>query len=386
MIYPAREMELRAPVPMWRLTLLAHHVASPPGATVAVPSERRLLPGRHLSAADIIFGGIHIGPSDAAGSQGAWGRTATQEAATEVVQAALRAGIVDFDTAPMYGNGAAEERLGGALAAVQQPALAARARVTTKTGRLVRSAERQPEQRELVPDYSAAGAKVSHADSLARMGLRRCFSLRVHDCDGAGAPPSEDCSDAVLAPAGGHLSGLRELREAGAVTEVSLGMNAHVGFGRGPQYVLRLLREAPAGTFDTALLAGGWNLLNQEGWEVMCECALRGVRVHVAGVFGGTGQADNRNIFAPSEKWAPAVEAWARLAAKHSVSLAQLAIAFATLPCAVEKVVLGMATADEVERNVASVESVRHVPASAWREAVSEGLLPAALMAGLAAA
>jgi D-threo-aldose 1-dehydrogenase len=291
------------------------------------------------------------------------------------------AGISDFDTAPMYSNGAAEERLGRALN--ELGGLAAGARVTTKTGRIVRLAERQPEQRELTADYSAAGAQKSHAESLARMGLRRCFALRVHDCDGAGAPPSADCSDEVLTAVTGHLSGLRELRQAGEVSEISLGMNTHTGFGRGPRYVLRVLREAPLGTFDTALLAGGWNLLNQEGWDVMCECAIRGVRVHVAGVFGGTGQADNRNIFAPSEKWAPAVASWAKIAALHGVSLAQLAIAFATLPCAVDKIVLGMATASEVELNVASVEAVRHVPASVWHDAVKEGLLPAGLIEGL---
>jgi D-threo-aldose 1-dehydrogenase len=362
----------------------SHFTAANPDTT---PPGRRCLPGRTLSASDIIFGGIHIGPSDGARSQGAWGRTATQQAATEVVRAALEAGIHDFDTAPMYGNGAAEERLGGALVALaaQQPELAARARVTTKTGRLVRSAGLPPEHRELVADYSAAGARLSHAESLVRMGLHRCFGLRVHDCDGAGAPPSADCTDAVLAPVGGHLCGLRELREAGEVVEVSLGMNTHMGFGRGPPYVLRLLREAPAGTFDTALLAGGWNLLNTEGWGVLCECALRGVRVHVAGVFGGTGQADNRNLFAPSERWAPTVAAWERLGAQNGVSLADLAIAFATLPRAVDKVVLGMASVGEVERNVASIEAVQRVPSCIWHRAVDEGLLPADIVEGLMA-
>ena len=58
----------------------------------------------------------------------------------------------------------------------------------------------------------------------------------------------------------------------------------------GPAYILRLLRRAPARSFDTALLAGGWNLLNFEGAEVLQECEHRGVAVHLAGVFGGTGQ------------------------------------------------------------------------------------------------
>jgi hypothetical protein len=145
----------------------------------------------------------------------------------------------------------------------------------------------------------------------------------VHDADGAGVPPLPDAVDEVLAP-GGHLAALAALRAEGRVAEVSLGMNAHAGFGRGPPYILRLLRGAPAGAFDSALLAGGWNLLNQEAWPVLCECARRGVPVHLAGVFGGTGQADNRNIFAPGGAWAPAVAAWARLAEGAGVTLAEL--------------------------------------------------------------
>ena len=152
----------------------------------------------------------------------------------------------DFDTAPMYSNGAAEQRLGGAMASIAAAdATAALARITTKTGRLVRrdgapiAAAAAPgaelsapevESRELMPDYSGDGAGRSLAESLGRLGLPHVFSLRVHDCDGAGAPPSADNSDDVLAP-GGHLAGLVALRVAGHIKQVSLGMNAHTGFG-----------------------------------------------------------------------------------------------------------------------------------------------------------
>ena len=49
--------------------------------------------------------------------------------------------------------------------------------------------------------------------------------------------------------------------------------------------ILRLLREAPAGTFNSALLAGGWNLLNQDSYEVMLEAQARGVAIHNAGIW-----------------------------------------------------------------------------------------------------
>lgn len=371
---------------MHRLGVVGAHIVVLRAAPAAPPPppapERQLVAGRRLRASDIIFGGIHIGPSDSNQSMGAWGRTATQEAATLVVRAALETGIRDFDTAPMYGNGAAEERLGASIAGVG-PTLAESARITTKTGRLVRSADLEPEERTLVADYSGHGARLSHQESLHRMGLQRIFSLRVHDCDGAGAPPTADNSDAVLAPDDGHLAALRELRAAGHVEEISLGMNSHVGFGRGPRYILRLLQEAPKGTFDTALLAGGWNLLCHEGWEVLAECARQGIRVHVAGVFGGTGQSDNRNIFAPDVRWQPVADAWAQLGKQYDVTLAQLAIAFATLPRAVSQVVLGMATADEVKSNVRAIEHVRQVPMAVWHAAAARGLLPTDLLTGL---
>jgi aryl-alcohol dehydrogenase-like predicted oxidoreductase len=89
-----------------------------------------------MAAADVIFGGIHIGPPDAARSGGAWGCTGTQAEADAVVRAAVAAGITDFDTAPMYASGSAEARLGAALAALGPDASGVR--VTTKTGRLVR--------------------------------------------------------------------------------------------------------------------------------------------------------------------------------------------------------------------------------------------------------
>eukprot|EP01052_Picozoa_sp_SAG31_P016783 SAG31_NODE_1125_length_9770_cov_2.732499_2_plen_196_part_00 len=109
-------------------------------------------------------------------------------------------GIVDFDSAPMYSNGCSEARLGKAIAAAG--AMGTRARVTTKTGRLLRqlggvepvpaeeTLAKDPELRELVADYSGVGTRLSLRESLGRLGMARCFALRVHDCDGAGG---KDC-------------------------------------------------------------------------------------------------------------------------------------------------------------------------------------------------
>ena len=74
------------------------------------------------------------------------------------------------------------------------------------------------------------------------------------------------------------------LRTAGLIKEVSLGMNSvgynEVGEDRAAN-VLRLIKGAPIGTFDSALHAYGYNLFNQDGVEILQECEARGIAVHV---------------------------------------------------------------------------------------------------------
>ena len=103
--------------------------------------------------------------------------------------------------------------------------------------------------------------------------------------------------DAALAPETGLLAEMVRLRESGKIGRVGLGMNANLR----PDLILRLLREAPAGTFDTALLAGkstrnlpvrvslwadfdsllvvlgGWNLLGQDSLPILGECERLGI-------------------------------------------------------------------------------------------------------------
>ena len=152
--------------------------------------------GRTLDPTEIVLGGIWLGPGG--GDSGDGNRPDLgQENATTAVEAALRSGICEFDTAPWYGAGASEERLGRALQALTQRGLTAatEARVVTKAGRLFRepdgttpclagfdAAGRAPlAQRVCKNDYTAAGAETSLRESLQRLGLPSVFGLRVHD-------------------------------------------------------------------------------------------------------------------------------------------------------------------------------------------------------------
>ena len=152
--------------------------------------------GRTLDPTEIVLGGIWLGPGS--GDRGDGNRPDLgQENATAAVEAALRNGIREFDTAPWYGAGASEERLGRALQALTQRGLAAaeEALVVTKAGRLFREPDGTTPclagfdaagratlaERVCKNDFSAAGAEASLRESLQRLGRPAVFGLRVHD-------------------------------------------------------------------------------------------------------------------------------------------------------------------------------------------------------------
>jgi D-threo-aldose 1-dehydrogenase len=259
----------------------------------------RLTPQRALSPAEVMFGGIWIGPGS--GEHGDGQRPDLgRENALATVRAAVEAGIREFDTAPWYGAGASEERLGQALNALPDE-LRADLLVITKAGRLFRDEDGMPcgpgfdapDRRPLwsrvcVNDYTAEGARISLQESLERLNLTSGgprVGLRIHDPNDnsnsrAGAHGGWADEVGVALRGDGMCSGLRELRAAGSICHVSLGMNCNREPHQGaPEGVLRLLRGCPAGTFDSALLAGGWNLLCTEGITCMEECQRMGLPV-----------------------------------------------------------------------------------------------------------
>lgn len=270
--------------------------------------------------------------------------------------------------------------------------------VITKTGRLVRQRTNdglgwrpQPgggivpkAERAIADDFSANGAFVSYSESMERLGVPAIDTLRMHDADSCGGPGAVFFSGAIdqaLDPQG-MLAGMRALRDDGLIKRVSLGMNAHRGHrdslkGKGtwsPSVITDIIDAAPTGTIDSALLAYGFNLLCHDALEVIAGCQRAGVKVHVAGTFGG----DLYSIFRPvgPEQKAKVAE-WQLLADDYGVSLSAVAIHFAFLPECVERVIFGMRSVEEVERNMAAL--AEEVPAKIWDEAQRRGLLPTEL-------
>ena len=284
-----------------------------------------------------------------------------------------------------------EERLGSALSKLPAE-VCSRTRVFTKVGRLVRGDV-------VVNDFTGEGARASLLESLSRLGLAAVHSLRIHDPnDSPERPPEVDEVGVALGP-GGMVEALVAMRTSGTISQVSLRMNSNVERGPGREFALppsltagrpaeieRLVAAAPAGTFDDALLAGGWTLLTQAALPAMVACQQRGVPVAVAGIFATGLLTDCPKVSpqvgkvtyayqAASEELVARASRWRELAAEHQLSLSAVAIAFAYLPTVVHRVVIGCATAHEVSANIEAVRLSASVPPSLWHQARARGLL-----------
>jgi len=288
-----------------------------------------------------------------------------EEDAAATVRSALAAGLTYLDTAPHYGLGLAERRLGRLLAGLPRNGFV----VSTKVGRLVRSlapgetadpegfAGAPPGKR--VWDFSRGGVRRSLEESLERLGLDRVDIVLVHDPDDHEREAYEQAFPA-----------LAELRDQGAVGAIGAGMNQ-------AEMLTRFVRDLD---LDMVLVAGRYSLLDQTALaELLPTCAARGTAVVVGGVFNSGLLADPRPgatfDYAPA---APGLVARAvRLAgvcAGHGVPLRAAALAFPFGHPAVTSVLVGARSAGEVQDAVAMFG--RPVPGDLWAELVATGLLP----------
>jgi aryl-alcohol dehydrogenase-like predicted oxidoreductase len=191
--------------------------------------------------------------------------------AEETLDAAWAAGVRAFDTAPLYGLGISERRVGAFLSTRPRHEFV----VSTKVGRLLVEdlSATTPAPgfvgkagSRCVLDYSADGVRRSLEQSLERLGLDRIDIALVHD-------PDDHLDDALT----GAFPALIDLREQGVIGAVGAGMN------NCPPLV-RIIEQADV---DCILVAGRYNLLDQEaGRELLPKCVEGGVGVLTAGVFG----------------------------------------------------------------------------------------------------
>lgn len=335
-----------------------------------VPAERTAVGNTGLALTRLSFGSA---------TQGGLFRPVPEHEAEAVFTCAWNAGVRYFDTAPWYGYGQAEGRLGAFLAWHGGFVL------SSKVGRLLRDVSPHPSQLEpdgatrsfatdsplnVVYDFSYDGVMRSLEESLCRMGLDRLDILYLHDPDVPGLSVPE-----VMAGAGRALT---ELREQGVVRAIGAGMN---------EWEMPL-EFAQTGVFDLFLLAGRYTLLEQESLPFMDYCAQNGVGVVPCSVYNSglltNPRPDARYNYAPVP---PEVLARAlRLRAvceRHGVPLRAAAMQFPLAHPASVSVMTAARTALQLEDTLAMF--TLDIPTALWDDLAAEGLVRGPLPQGEAA-
>jgi D-threo-aldose 1-dehydrogenase len=299
-------------------------------------------------------------------------RELSDDEAWAVLEAAWDSGIRYFDTAPHYGIGLSERRLGAFLQTKPRDEFV----VSTKAGRLLRP---NPEHQDggldtahdfFVPDdlrrewdFSEAGIRASIAESQERLGLDRIDLLYLHD-------PERNDLDLAIAEAFPAMEAVRAEGLVGAIGVGSMVSDA----------LTRSVREAD---LDLIMVAGRYTLLEQPAAaDVLPACVERGTGVVAASVFnsGLLAQAepkrDGRYEYGrlPDELWDRLVRI-AAVCEDHDVPLPAAAIQFPLQSEVVRSVVVGGSRPAQLRQN--AEYAALEIPADLWRNLTEEGLTDA---------
>ena len=290
------------------------------------------------------------------------------DTARATVEGAWETGVRYFDTAPHYGLGLSERRLGAALA----PCPRAGYVLSTKVGRLLEPvpavAGRDTEgfavaaTHRRVWDFSRDGVRRSLEDSLQRLGLDRVDIVYLHD-------PDDHLEQVLLA----GYPALEELRDEGVVAAIGAGMNQS-----------SMLAELAGNTdVDLLMLAGRYTLLEQRALDdLLPMCEARGIGVVLAGVFNSGLLAREDVPDDATYDYAPApahvldrARRIADVCRRHGTTLPEAAIAFALGHPAVVSVCVGARSPEQVRRNARLLAA--KIPGDLWDELRAERLLRA---------
>jgi len=286
----------------------------------------------------------------------------------ETIDAAWDEGVRYFDTAPLYGHGLSEQRVGAALRDRRRDDYV----LSSKVGRVLDPCAAGEQDAGIyvdVPpvrarfDYSYDGVMASFDASLERLGLDRIDILYVHDVDAHthGSDAAAEARLRELIDQGGWRA-LDELRRSGAVRAIGAGVNAC-------RPCERLLELADP---DVFLLAGRFTLLDRSAVErLLPACEARGVGLVIGGPYNSgvlaTGAIPGaRYDYAPaSEPVLARVRALDAACRDEGVKLADAALQFPLSHPAVVSVIPGGQTADEVRRNAVGFRAP--LPRDLWR-------------------
>lgn len=300
-------------------------------------------------------------------------RTVPRADAEALLEAVWAAGFRFFDTAPFYGFGLSERRLGDVLRDKPRGDFV----LSTKVGRVLKPNPGDHPARadyvgalpfEPVYDYSYDGVMRSFEHSLQRLGLDRVDVVLMHDI---GRVTHGDAHEETFRVAmDGGARAMDELRRSGAVSAIGLGVNEWQVCEAAMDHL----------DWDCFLLAGRYTLLEQEALaSFLPRCEKAGASIVVGGAFNSgilaTGPVPGaRYDYAPAS--AEILERVGRIEAvcrRHGVALPAAALAFPLTHPAVACVIPGMASPRELDANLALLAAA--IPSALWADLKAEGLM-----------
>ncbi len=305
-------------------------------------------------------------------------RTITQEEAQAVIEQAWATGLRYFDTAPHYGFGLSEKRLGAALAALDPGATAI---ISTKVGRRLdatpdadltqlRQGFLSPEPYESRFDYSYDAVMRSWEASRVRLRRDRIDILYVHDI---GRFAHGDAHPARMREfLDGGFRAMQELRNAGVVRAIGLGVNETA-------VCEEILAHAD---IDLILLAGRYTLLEQAPLDSLLPlCAARGVRIILGGPFNSGilaqgvrhGGPVHYDYGAPPAAIIDRVRGIEEQCDRFGVALGAAALQFPLAHPAVASVIPGIGSSAHLHSAIAHMAQL--IPAAFWDALREEGLI-----------
>ncbi|AVG24307.1 oxidoreductase [Pontimonas salivibrio] len=279
----------------------------------------------------------------------------------ELIARALDIGVTYFDTAPFYGHGSSERRIGKGLAKVPRSAF----RLSTKVGRVLEPGQ-STEPNEYVDldpfipvfDYTPSGIRRSFESSLERLGIDSIDILYIHDPD--------DYLDQAINEAYPELD---KMRREGLISSIGVGTNlAEIG--------TRFVRETD---IDVALVAGRFTVLDQIALdEFLPEAHRRDVSVLGAGVFNSgvlvnPVEGATYNYAPASQEILERTRAIHDAIAPYGVPVEAVGLQFPLRHPATKAVLTGVRTAAELDTNVKAFDT--EVPEQLWTDLEDKGLI-----------
>jgi D-threo-aldose 1-dehydrogenase len=299
------------------------------------------------------------------GSVGNFGRVLSNRQAEEILDVAWEEGIRYFDTAPFYGRGRSERRIGAFLGEKPRDAFV----LSTKVGRLLDPAPRGAEEDGIFLDpapfdprwdYSYDGVMRSFEDSLQRLGLARIDILYVHDI--GGRLHSDTAAAQLETLKRGGLRALDKLRSDGTIK----------GYGLGVTEIDVCMESLDYADPDVFLLAGRYTLIERSRASALLEaCARRNVSVVIGGVFA-SGILATGAIPGALYDYAPAspeileqVSQLEELCMDHATTLSTAALQFPLSHSAVASVLVGAGSVNNLYQCISGVEAT--IPETFWQ-------------------